>query len=303
MNSNNYGFIFNEIVIQDNEFIKKGKNNHGIKKINNEIDFYNEITKNNINFKIPRLIDYDNGIIKIEYLQNATILTNIINENNYENYLHLIFDKLKNIHIITKNVSKQIIENDILEEIQNKVKSRFNETNWNSFNEFNNIKSVNGIKIKNIDFYIEKIKSNIFDIVNKTDIHEYNLIHGDVHLNNILLNYDENQLYFIDPRGYFGNTKLFGLKSYDYGKLLFGLSGYSIFDNMIIENLQIDYDGDIKIDFIKKFEFIFDVILFDRISILFALSIWLANNSCFIDVNKKITSLMIAFYYCEKHIL
>uniref|UniRef100_A0A6C0DLY9 Aminoglycoside phosphotransferase domain-containing protein n=1 Tax=viral metagenome TaxID=1070528 RepID=A0A6C0DLY9_9ZZZZ len=301
MNNNNYGYSFNEIIVQDNEFIKKGKNNYGIKKINNEIDFYNEITNNNINFKIPRLIDYDNGILKIEYLKNSTILTNIINENNFENYLHLIFDKLKNIHIITKNVSKQIIENDILEEIQNKVKSRFNETNWNTFDEFNKIKSVNGIKIKSIDCYIEKIKSNIFDIINKTNIHEYSLIHGDIHLNNILLNYDDNQMYFIDPRGYFGNTKLFGLKSYDYGKLLFGLSGYSFFDNMNIDYLQINDNGDIKIDFITKFEFIFDTTIFDRISILFALSIWLANNSCFVNINKKITSMMIAYYYCEKY--
>jgi tRNA A-37 threonylcarbamoyl transferase component Bud32 len=301
MNNNNYGYSFNEIIIQDNEFIKKGKNNYGIKKINNEIDFYNEITNKTINFKIPTLIGCDNGILKIEYLKNSTILTNIINENNFETYLHLIFDKLKNIHIITKNVSKQIIENDILEEIQNKIKSRFNETDWSTFGDFNKIKSVNGVKIKNIDYYIEKIKSNIFDIINKTDIHEYSLIHGDIHLNNILLNHDDNQLYFIDPRGYFGNTKLFGLKSYDYGKLLFGLSGYSLFDNMKIDYLKIDDNGDIKIDFINKFEFIFDTTIFDRISILFALSIWLANNSCFIDINKKITSLMIAYYYCEKY--
>ena len=36
----------------------------------------------------------------------------------------------------------------------------------------------------------------------------------------------DNEIIFIDPRGYFGNTKLYGLKQYDFAKLLFGLSGY-----------------------------------------------------------------------------
>ena len=46
-------------------------------------------------------------------------------------------------------------------------------------------------------------------------------------------------MYFIDPRGIFGETLLFGLKEYDYAKFLFGLSGYSKFDNMNIKNLKL----------------------------------------------------------------
>ena len=127
----------------------------------------------------------------------------------------------------------------------------------------------------------------------------YNLIHGDTHLGNILL--DENdQLYFIDPRGYFGSSKLFGLYEYDYAKLLFGISGYSVFDNMKIDDLCIK-DNNITIDFIKNHEHVFKEGLFDEVTTLLCLSIWLANNNCFSNVNKKITSIMIAFYYCEKY--
>ena len=88
---------------------------------------------------------------------------------------------------------------------------------------------------------------------------------------------------------------------YDYAKLLFGLSGYSAFDNMVIDNLIIN-NNNLEIDFINKYEFIFESEKFDKISILFCLSIWLANNSCFSNIHKKITSLMIAFYYCEKYL-
>ena len=125
------------------------------------------------------------------------------------------------------------------------------------------------------------------------------MIHGDIHLGNILV--DGNQVYFIDPRGYFGNTELYGLFEYDYAKLLFGLSGYSLFDNLYINELTIK-GNNIEIDLIKKYEFIFESDLFDNITKLLSLSIWLGNNSCFIDINKKITSLMIAYYYCEKYI-
>ena len=64
------------------------------------------------------------------------------------------------------------------------------------------------------------------------------MIHGDTHLGNILID-NSNNIYYIDPRGYFGNKKLFGLHYYDYAKLMFGLSGYSIFDEMIIDKLNI----------------------------------------------------------------
>ena len=84
-------------------------------------------------------------------------------------------------------------------------------------------------------------------------------------------------------------------------KLLFGISGYSVFDNLIIDKLNI-VESNLEIDFIKEFEYIFEINQFDKITILICLSIWLANNSCFTNINKKITSIMIAYYYCEKYI-
>ena len=70
---------------------------------------------------------------------------------------------------------------------------------------------------------------------------------------------------------------------------------------MIINEVHIKKNN-IEIEFIKNYEYIFDTNNFDKITILFCLSIWLGNNSCFSNINKKITSLMIAYYYCEKYI-
>ena len=36
---------------------------------------------------------------------------------------------------------------------------------------------------------------------------------------------------FIDPRGYFGRSKILGIKEYDLAKILYGISGYDTFNN------------------------------------------------------------------------
>lgn len=299
MNENNYGFLFNNITLNNDNFNKKSKNLLGNMKINNEIEFYLYINKNNIQFPMPKLLNYQDGEITIKYILNSSTLTNKIKSYNLYEYINKIKHYLNIIHSIQKTITFDIIEKDLNIEIKKKVIDRFNEFEWNSNTIYNSIKSVNNIKIKNIDYYCDIIHSKIINYLNGRNY--YNLIHGDIHLGNILLDANDN-IYFIDPRGYFGESKLFGLYEYDYAKLLFGLSGYSVFDNMIIENLSI-INNNLEIDFIKDYEFIFETKIFDETTILLSLSIWLANNSCFSNINKKIMSLMISFYYCEKYMV
>ena len=297
MNKDNYGYNFNEITISDGTLTKLSKNKLGTMKINNEINFYLYITENCIKFPMPNLIAHSEGCLSIQYLSNTDVLTNIINQNNTCKYIEQILLYMKNIHIITIYIENDIILNDVNIEVNKKVLSRFNEYEWSSDKTYNSIKSVNNIVIHNIQYYCEHIHQRLKTLLRSRT--EYSLIHGDIHLGNILV--DNKLLYFIDPRGYFGNTKLFGLCEYDFAKLMFGLSGYSVFDNMTINKLNI-INGNVDIDFIKQYEYVFQLETFDEITRLFCLSIWLANNSCFTDISKKITSLMIASYYCEKYI-
>ena len=298
MNNNNYGFVFNDISIIDNLFIKKSKNSLGKYKINNEISFYLYIINNNIQFNMPNLIKHTDGEIVLEFIENSNILTYKIDKTNYIFYVNKIREQLNILHSSKINISPFALKKDLQIEIKTKIIDRYNEFNWISNSLFNSVTSVNNIKIQNISNYCHIIQDKIFKYLNERNY--YNLIHGDTHLGNILI--DENEkIYFIDPRGYFGETKLFGLYEYDYAKLLFGLSGYSVFDNINIDDLEIT-DNNLNINFIRDYEYIFESNLFDNITKLLCLSIWLGNNSCFINVNKKITSLMIAFYYCEKYL-
>lgn len=296
MNFYNYGYSFNDFIIKDNIIIKKFKNELGKYKINNEINFYKFINEKKINFNMPKLIEYDDGELKIEYIKNSKNLVNVINNNNVTYIINKIIYSLNYIHNINKNVYNNIILDDIKNEIIEKNIKRYNEYDWNNDKLLYQIKYVNNIEIKNIEYYLNKIYKRLIILLKNRN--KYNLIHGDTHLGNILIDDNEN-LYFIDPRGYFGNSKLYGLKEYDYAKLLFGLSGYSYFDTININNLEI-VNNNINIEFIHSFKYTLELDIFnDEIIKLLFLSIWLGNNSSFIDINKKIMSLMIAFYYCE----
>ncbi len=301
MNPQNYGFSFNNIQIKENLVIKEGKNEIGIDKIQKETQFYLYITNNNIPFSIPRYIDSTPTSLTIEYLKNTDILTNLITPNTIDIFYHKIISQLDTLHKIEKEIPISQIKQDTLYEIETKVLERYNKTDWTTLLQENKIKTVNGYPFKTIDIYIDKIKTKIGEILDQQNPTSYQLIHGDIHLGNILVEKEnlDPQLFFIDPRGFFGKTSLFGLKEYDHAKLLFGLSGYSIFDTMEIENLDIQ-NGNMNIEWIQQYEYLFDKPYWNQLDILLCLSIWLGNNSCFLNTSKKLTSLMIAFYYCEK---
>lgn len=95
-----------------------------------------------------------------------------------------------------------------------------------------NVRSVNGHPI---------ISDNLaLNIINRKFVNDKPLVfcHGDVNDSNVLVKYDESShkiidVKLIDPRGYFGRLKFVGDEVYDKAKLLYGLSGYSEFNNSL----------------------------------------------------------------------
>jgi hypothetical protein len=91
--------------------------------------------------------------------------------------------------------------------------------------QFGFIRSVNGIDIVHT---VDIIKANLYKKIQSCLSDEYCTIHGDPHFSNMIKG---DKVYFIDPRGYFGKTKLFGPAEYDIGKLVYSLSGFDYFNN------------------------------------------------------------------------
>lgn len=291
INRNGYGNAFNNIYIDyyNKYFKKECINDYGIFKINNEQDFYNFIKDNNINIPIPKVIDiFINKYIIIEYIENYNcIYKYYFKEDNFNknNILNIIFDNLDILHNSKiKIIDKETYIEDINIETNDKIYDRIKDIE-DIIKKYNYINKVNNIFIKTFDEIMNKIKQNIEEYIKLNNNFLYCPIHGDCQFSNILYNENLNDIIFIDPRGYFGKTKIYGLKEYDIAKVYFALSGYDLFDSQNIETIDL-YDNNLNISFIQNFEFrkehnnpLIKTLL---------VSIWLSNAHIFKDNHNKL---------------
>ena len=224
-------------------------------------------------------------------------------------------------------------------ECYDKIVERFQSVKWEEdiYPDIGRLNYVNGLRVRPFSEYADIIKERVgaaaaaaAAAASACGGRFFTFIHGDPHLGNILVpkhadadadDADHPPRYvFIDPRGYFASYDAYGDKHYDYAKLLFGISGYSRFDQMMIHNCDIGAADDadsslcIQIPFIDETARIYEYLddpewqsgapeLTNELTRLISLSIWLGNNSTFVSPEKKLTSLMIARYLCERFLV
>lgn len=82
--------------------------------------------------------------------------------------------------------------------------------------------TVNGKKCRNVFFYKRELEKRLDKLM--LACKEFCFIHGDSTFSNLLLR-NKDEPVFIDPRGYFGYTKLYGDARYDWAKLYYSIVG------------------------------------------------------------------------------
>ena len=241
-------------------------------------------------FEFGYLMEYKLNYIPLyQYLYKIDKLSNekiIILEN--------VIKKLNNIHRLESTIKNKIIFfNDIKKEIYDKVITRKKSID-DLLNYFGEIQYVNDIKILPFEVVLEKCKNIIINYYNTLNNFEYNIILGDCNFSNILINPNNiNDIIFIDPRGYFGDTSIFGLKEYDYSKILYAISGYDLFNSNYfnidnINNKSLNFKIE-SIDFDKKIINKY----FNKVHKAFMIIHWL----CLADYNKNnIWKCLVSYY-------
>lgn len=214
--------------------------------------------------------DFVNHAFEMEYLEEYIPLHEYLSNNPVEDIRLVyenIFRALSEFAKVKNSTYQPDYEEDIDKEMFIKVIDRCE-------------------KIKN--YLIEYDKEELSDILNKViDIfwkiefkknHDaaimsniiYTLCHGDLNGSNVMVNPKTKEIMFIDPRGYFGYTKNYGLQSYEYAKLLYALSGYDDFNL----NPKIYKHDEIKaFPFFKEF---FETYKLDERHIILLGVIWVA---------------------------
>jgi beta-phosphoglucomutase-like phosphatase (HAD superfamily) len=251
---------FNELIDIDDTIIEKCATcEYGNKIIMNEMAFYKYIDVDNI----PEIIEFGENSFKMKKIIGAKNAIDVFNNSYIKTQKNIItqmlneIEKIHNVDAIT--ISNDDLLRDIRIEFCDKVLKRIDNIQP-LLTYFNNITSVNKIQIKYDHTYIiEEIYENIKKYF--TEKCEYNTIHGDPHMSNILIDAN-NKVWFIDPRGYFGDTKLFGPKEYDIGKIVYSLSGFDEINNNQNHVFTIDENNNISVNINNNIDNYID--LFDK---------------------------------------
>ena len=335
------------------------ENKDGKMKLQKEIGFYNSVITHKIPqpFIMPRIYstttdtrgalpelhiqyfpDHESLTERFPYTQAPSAPATAACQDSIR-VIREILDCISPLHTYSPRL--QITEQEYLDAIRtecyDKIVERFHSVKWEEdiYPDIARLNYVNGVKVRPFLEYANIIKDRVGATAMKvaTDAHSgerrrtLTFIHGDTHLGNILVpkhghDADLPKYVFIDPRGYFASYDIYGDKHYDYAKLLFGISGYSRFDQMMIQHCDIRNAADdaggggadelcIHIPFIDETARIYESLatpewqsavpeITSDFTRLISLSIWLGNNSTFVSPHKKLMSLMIGRYLCER---
>jgi hypothetical protein len=135
---------------------------------------------------------------------------------------------------------------DVRIETLTKLQNRYNEIRG-IIDAFGPVSMVNGVRLTHSPEQMFTLLHAALESFYTRTPASYGLIHGDLQLSNSLVDLETMKVSIIDPRGYFGETKVVGLQDYDRAKLFYSLSGYDTFNydrkfciNKVLDEIEFD---------------------------------------------------------------
>lgn len=207
---------FNRLtVIEGNKVLKEGIDKQGMALAIREKNWYQ--TVGTLGFKaIPKIDSYDPFVM--EKIEGKNIFEYQLEYQEKKAILEKIVQTLKKLHSLGRSSTdyfsmKEAYFTKTIERL-NKVRDLIPFVNQKEI-------IINGRTCKNIFFYQDLLEEK----VKALDCQLFVLLHGDCTFSNMMLRDQTKEPVLIDPRGYFGYTKLYGHVAYDWAKLYYSIVG------------------------------------------------------------------------------
>lgn len=300
---------FNRVVVDPTRMcvIKTGEGSTGRQLIELEMQYYECVGAIPGSDRIfPSFVRRCGGdaCFEIEYLhQHVPLSVYMESCDDTASVMARVFDQVHRLHSLGSIcVDKTTVVNDMKREMIDKVVERYSSIR----HAMPTLSRVNGMQIMTFDDVISRMHLYIdrFDPPST-----YCIIHGDLNLGNIMVPTirGEGDIKFIDPRGFFGNTKIYGLPEYDHAKVLFGITGFNRLLGLGGTCFRIDNGDNIVLHddvYICSKEAQSYMEQASSCVIHLMISIWLAASHYFIEesVEKAIGAHYYAMYLATKYL-
>ena len=233
--------FFNSLTISDDEktLTKKAIDKNYVHLIEKEIEWYSRYrlftSGKNTADAVPNIHSSGVDYFVMDYLKDYKPLHEVLDHLETCSDLLSIKNLYKNIFSTVEDVTSASsivvpfddFKRDLKKEVVDKVISR--------------CEKIKGFLLNYKRDYLESVLRNVYesllefakseqDFSADPDSMKYWFCHGDLNGSNIMVDEKSLEVKFIDPRGYFGDTKMYGWKPYEIAKLLYCLYGYDDFN-------------------------------------------------------------------------
>lgn len=219
---------YNKMTFSENKVTKEGLTQEGKNLIKREVVWYKTVEKHQF-AGIPRIYSYDPLIM--EKIDGDNIFKGHYTGEQKKRIIDKLVDNLNVLHQMERSEPNVF---DMQEDYYSKTLKRLN--GIRNVIPFSNdlYITINGKQCRNIFYNTDLFQKMVDALIQGKS--EFGCIHGDGTLTNTMIDKDEN-IFFIDARGYFGKTPIVGDVYYDWAKLYYSIQG--AFDQFNIKNFEL----------------------------------------------------------------
>lgn len=223
---------YNKMEFIDNKVIKTGLTDEGKKLIDREIVWYKKMTEYGFT-AIPKIYSY--APLTMEKIEGTNIFQADLTDSQKAEITDNLINAVNKMHDYeTRSADKE----DLIKEYYTKTIDRLNSIKHSIPFADREYITINDEVCKNPIIFKDDFKKAVEEKLLDTI---FCPIHGDCTLTNTMVD-KNNNIYFIDARGYFGKQEVIGDIRYDWAKLYYSMSGN--FDRFNVKDFRLKINED-----------------------------------------------------------